>query len=131
MSMGQTQKNRTRIIGLRLTPEEYEDVEKRWKASTCRKLSDFVRHIIFEKPVVTTYRNKSLDDFMSEAIRLRKELNSIGNNFNQAVKKLHTMDKTGEIKEWLVGYELEKKVLMNKVEEVRNHIRKMGEKWLQ
>jgi hypothetical protein len=129
--MGQTQKNRTRIIGLRLTPEEYEDVEKRWKASTCRKLSDFVRHIIFEKPVVTTYRNKSLDDFMSEAIRLRKELNSIGNNFNQAVKKLHTMDKTGEIKEWLVGYELEKKVLMNKVEEVRNHIRKMGEKWLQ
>lgn len=131
MSMGQTQKNRTRIIGLRLTPGEYEDVEKRWKASTCRKLSDFVRHIIFGKPVVTTYRNKSLDDFMSEAIRLRKELNNIGNNFNQAVKKLHTMDRSGEIREWLIGYELEKKVLLNKVEEVRTHIRKMGEKWLQ
>lgn len=129
--MGQTQKNRTRIIGLRLTPGEYEDVEKRWKASTCRKLSDFVRHIIFGKPVVTTYRNKSLDDFMSEAIRLRKELNNIGNNFNQAVKKLHTMDRSGEIREWLIGYELEKKVLLNKVEEVRTHIRKMGEKWLQ
>ena len=131
MSMGQTQTNRTRIIGLRLTPEEYSDVEKRWKASTCRKLSDFVRHIIFEKPVVTTYRNKSLDDFMSESIRLRKELNSIGNNFNQAVKKLHTLDQSGEIKEWLVGYELEKKLLFNKVDEVKNHIRKMADKWLQ
>ena len=131
MSMGQTQTNRTRIIGLRLTPEEYSDVEKRWKASTCRKLSDFVRHIIFEKPVVTTYRNKSLDDFMSESIRLRKELNSIGNNFNQAVKKLHTLDQSGEIKEWLVGYELEKKLLFNMVDEVKNHIRKMADKWLQ
>ena len=131
MSMGQTQTNRTRIIGLRLTPEEYSNVEKRWKASTCRKLSDFVRHIIFEKPVVTTYRNKSLDDFMSESIRLRKELNSIGNNFNQAVKKLHTLDQSGEIKEWLIGYELEKKLLFNKVDEVKNHIRKMADKWLQ
>ena len=131
MSMGQTQTNRTRIIGLRLTPEEYSDVEKRWKASTCRKLSDFVRHIIFEKPVVTTYRNKSLDDFMSESIRLRKELNSIGNNFNQAVKKLHTLDQASEIKEWLIGYELEKKLLFNKVDEVKNHIRKMADKWLQ
>ena len=129
--MGQTQTNRTRIIGLRLTPEEYSDVEKRWKASTCRKLSDFVRHIIFEKPVVTTYRNKSLDDFMSESIRLRKELNSIGNNFNQAVKKLHTLDQASEIKEWLIGYELEKKLLFNKVDEVKNHIRKMADKWLQ
>ena len=129
--MGQTQTNRTRIIGLRLTPEEYSDVEKRWKASTCRKLSDFVRHIIFEKPVVTTYRNKSLDDFMSESIRLRKELNSIGNNFNQVVKKLHTLDQASEIKEWLVGYELEKKLLLNKVDEVKNHIRKMSDKWLQ
>ena len=131
MSMGQTQTKRTRIIGLRLTPEEYSDVEKRWKASTCRKLSDFVRHIIFEKPVVTTYRNKSLDDFMSESIRLRKELNSIGNNFNQAVKKLHTLDQASEIKEWLIGYELEKKLLFNKVDEVKNHIRKMADKWLQ
>ena len=131
MSMGQTQTNRTRIIGLRLTPEEYSDVEKRWKASTCRKLSDFVRHIIFEKPVVTTYRNKSLDDFMSESIRLRKELNSIGNNFNQVVKKLHTLDQASEIKEWLIGYELEKKLLFNKVDEVKNHIRKMADKWLQ
>ena len=68
---------------------------------------------------------------MSESIRLRKELNSIGNNFNQAVKKLHTLDQASEIKEWLIGYELEKKLLFNKVDEVKNHIRKMADKWLQ
>lgn len=129
--MEQEQTNRSRIIGLRLTPREYELVEKKWKASTCRKLSDYVRRSIFEKPIVTTYRNQSFDDFMAEAIKLRNELNGIGNNFNQAVKKLHTLHQIPEFRDWLISYELEKKVLLNKVDEIKNHIQKIGEKWLQ
>ncbi|MES2329823.1 MAG: plasmid mobilization relaxosome protein MobC [Bacteroidota bacterium] len=129
--MEQEQTNRSRIIGLRLTPKEYEQVEKKWKASTCRKLSDYVRRSIFEKPIVTTHRNQSFDDFMAEAIKLRNELNGIGNNFNQAVKKLHTLHQIPEFRNWLISYELEKKVLLNKVDEIKNHIQKIGEKWLQ
>ena len=129
MEQGQT--NRSRIIGLRLTPKEYEQVEKKWKTSTCRKLSDYVRRIIFEKPIVATYRNQSFDDFMTEAIKLRNELNGIGNNFNQAVKKLHTLHQIPEFRDWLINYELEKKVLLNKMDEIKNHIQKIGEKWLQ
>ncbi|MFV8342264.1 plasmid mobilization protein [Flavobacterium sp. XS2P39] len=101
--------NRTRIIGLRLTPQEYAKIEKKWKASTCPKLSDYVRRSIFDKPIVTTYRNQSLDEFMSESMRLRSELNRIGNNFNQAVKKLHTLHEIAEFRNWLFSYELEKK----------------------
>ena len=123
--------NRTRLIGLRLTPEEYAKIEKRWKASTCRKLSDYVRRSLFNKPIVTTYRNQSLDDFMSEMIRLRRELNAIGNNFNQTVKRLHTLQQIPEFKSWLVNYELEKKTLFNKMEEIKKHIQKIAETWLQ
>ncbi|MFV8343588.1 plasmid mobilization protein [Flavobacterium sp. XS2P39] len=123
--------NRTRIIGLRLTPTEYAKIEKKWKASTCRKLSDYVRRSIFDKPIVTTYRNQSLDEFMSESMRLRSELNSIGNNFNQAVKKLHTLQQIAEFKNWLITYELEKIILFNKVDEVKKHIQKIAETWLQ
>ena len=123
--------NRTRIIGLRLTLKEYEQIEKKYKASTCRKLSDYVRRGIFEKPIVTTYRNQSLDDSMTEMMRLRNELNSIGNNFNQAVKKLHTLHQIAEFKAWLNAYETEKNMLLNKVEEIKNYIEKVGEKWLQ
>lgn len=122
--------NRTRIIGLRLTPKEYTKIEKKWKASTCRKLSDYVRRSLLDKPIVTTYRNQSLDDFMTEAMRLRIELNSIGNNFNQAVKRLHILQQIPEFKDWLIGYELEKKILFNKVDEVKNHIQKIAESWL-
>ena len=129
--MEQEKTNRTRIIGLRLTPKEYEKIETKWKASTCRKLSDYVRRIIFGKPIVATYRNQTLDDYMAESIKLRNELNGIGNNFNQAVKKLHTLHQIAEFRDWLVTYELEKKILLNKVDEVKNHIRKIGEQWLQ
>lgn len=123
--------NRTRIIGLRLTPEEYAKIEKRWKASTCRKLSDYVRHNLFEKPVVSSYRNQSTDDFMAEMAQLRTELNHIGNNFNQAVKRLNTLSQITEFKSWLIAYEVEKKTLFNKVDEVKKHIQKIAESWLQ
>ena len=122
--------NRSRIIGLRLTPKEYEQVEKKWRATTCRKLSDYVRRNLFEKSIVTTYRNQSMDDYMAEMMRLRSELNGIGNNFNQAVKKLHTLHQISEFTSWLLTYELEKQTLLNKVDEIKNHIQKMGEKWL-
>lgn len=129
--MEQEKTNRTRIIGLRLTLKEYEQIEKKWKASTCRKLSNYVRRSLFEKPTVTTYRNQSLDDFMAEVMKLRNELNAIGNNFNQAVKKLHTLQQIGEFRSWLITYELERQTLLNKVDEIKNHIQKIGEKWLQ
>ena len=123
--------NRSRIIGLRLTLKEYEQIEKKWKASTCRKLSDYVRRNIFEKPLVTTYRNQSLDDFMTEMIQLRSELNRVGNNFNQAVKKLHALEKIQDFKSWLITYELEKQTLFNKVDEIKNRINKIADEWLQ
>ena len=123
--------NRTRIVGLRLTPDEYAKIEKKWKASTCRKLSDYVRRNLFEKPIVTTYRSSSQDDLMAELTRLRSELNAVGNNFNQAVKKLHTLSQIAEFRNWLIAYEVEKKILSNKVDEVRNNVKKILETWLQ
>jgi hypothetical protein len=122
--------NRTRIVGLRFTPEEYKKIEQRWKASTCRKLSDYLRKHLFDKPVTTNFRNESLDEFMSEIIRLRGELNAIGNNFNQAVKKLHTLNQIPEFKVWIISSELDKKNLLEKVEEIKEYIQKISVKWL-
>lgn len=129
--MKEQHSNRTRIVGLRLTPDEYAKIEKKWKASTCRKLSDYVRRSLFDKPFVTTYRNSSQDDLMAELTRLRSELNAVGNNFNQAVKKLHTLSQIAEFKSWLIAYEVEKNILSNKVDEVRINVKKILEIWLQ
>ena len=123
--------NKTRTIGLRLTPEEYANIERKWKASTCQKLSDYVRKHIFDKSIVTTYINQSLDDFMEETIVLHNELNAIGTNINQAVQKLHTLQQIPEFRNWIISFDLDKKILFNKVEEIKKHIQKISDKWLQ
>lgn len=129
--MKREKSNRTRIVGLRFTPEEYAKIKRKWKASTCRKLSDYVRKHLFDKSIVTTYRNQSLDDFMEETIVLCNELNAIGNNVNQVVKKLHTLQQIPEFRNWIISYDLDKKILFNKVEEIKKHIQKITNKWLQ
>jgi hypothetical protein len=129
--MSEQNNNRTKWLHLRLKPDEYTKLQKQFKKTTCRKLSDYARKILLGKPVVATYRNQSLDDFMTEMMHLRSELSSIGNNFNQAVKKLHTLQQISEFRSWIITYELEKKILSNKVEEIKNHINKIADQWLQ
>ena len=122
---------RNRIIGLRLTSEEYKQIEKQFTNSTAKKMSDYVRCVLFDKPITVYQRNQSLDDFMTEMIKLRNELNNIGNNFNQAVKKLHTLQQIAEFKAWIISFEQEKKTLFNKVDEIKNGINKIADEWLQ
>lgn len=125
------QSMRTRIVGIRLTMDEFRSVEDGWKNSTCLKLSNYLRKVIFNKPVVMTYRNKSLDDFMAEMSLLRAELNRIGVNYNQSVKKLHTLRSLPEFKRWMMTNEVEKRTLANKINEIKSHIAKFAESWLQ
>ncbi|WP_317130504.1 plasmid mobilization protein [Flavobacterium pectinovorum] len=129
--MEEENKNRTRWMHLRLSSAEYEILQKQFDKSTCRKLSDYARKNLLQKPVVLKYRNESLDELMSELILLRKDLNGIGNNFNQAVKKLHTLVQISEFKHWIMVYEIEKKVLFNSINQIKKHIENLSEKWLQ
>jgi len=123
--------NRSRIVGLRLSQEEFEQIDTKCKKSNAGKLSEFIRRILFNKPITVYQRNQSLDDFMVEMIKLRSDLNSIGNNFNQAVKKLHALQQIAEFRNWFTAFELEKKILFNKVDEIKNRINKIADEWLQ
>ena len=68
---------------------------------------------------------------MAEMIRLRNELNAIGNNFNQSVKKLHTLSQLQEFKSWLILNENNQKILFEKVDEIKSKINQISDKWLQ
>ena len=129
--MSENNTNRTKWLHLRLTPNEYDRIYKSYTNTSCQKLSDYARSIILDKPITVYQRNKSLDDFMTEMVSLRNELNSIGNNFNQAVKKLHTLQQIAEFRAWIITYELEKQILFNKVDEIKNRINKIADEWLQ
>lgn len=129
--MKEQSKNRTKWLHLRLTADEYDLIQKRYKKSTCPKISNYARKNLLQKPIVMKYRNESLDELMNELIQLKVQLNPIGNNFNQAVKKLHALSQIQEFKRWILDYESEKKLLLDSIDQIKKHIENLAEKWLQ
>jgi len=123
--------NRDKRIIFRLTQQEYRKIQQQWAASTCPKLSDFLRRRLLDRPLTTTYRNASLDDLMAELMLLRKELNYIGNNFNQAVHKLHTADSDAEMKIWAQLQREQQQQLIAHAEKIKEKINSIADIWLQ
>ena len=123
--------NRTKWLHLRLTENEFEKINSQFSKTTCRNLCEFARKILFAKPVTILHRNQSLDDFMAEMIQLRTELNAIGHNFNQAVKKLHTLQTVPEFRIWIRMNESLQQSFLQKTEEIKNKINQISDQWLQ
>ena len=91
MNAEMTNKNRIRRITIRLTEQEYQKLLQGLKQSVDRKLSDYARKLLSGKPVKMLVRNQSMDLFTEEMAALRKELNALGNNFNQVVKRINSV----------------------------------------
>ena len=87
--------------------------------------------ILLDKLITVNQRNRSLDDFMAEMIKLRNELNAIGNNLNQSVKKLHSLSQLHKFKTWIIQSENDQKVLVAKIDEIKNKINQISDEWLQ
>ena len=129
--MSDKKENRTRFVGLRFTESEHEKLTDRSSKTTTPEISEYIRRILFNKEITVKHRNQSLDEFMAEMILLRKELNAIGNNFNQAVKKLHTLNHVSELRSWIIIYDAANQDLLNKVTEIKNRINLISDRWLQ
>jgi hypothetical protein len=123
--------NRSRIVGVRFTAAEFKKVDASFKRTTFRKLSSYLRNVILDKPVTVYTRNKSYDEFVAVMVALKGELNAIGNNINQAVKKLHTTTHDEEIKAWAVFHQGNQQFLFKKIAEIELKISKISEQWSQ
>ncbi len=122
--------NRTKWLHVRLTGNKTTAIRKAFEKTTERKLSDFVRKMILRKPLVAAVRNKSMDDLMNELIALRKELNMVGHNFNQAIKRLNALKDDRDIEGWII-YDLDRRNLNRQIEKIGSRFDKMAESWLQ
>jgi hypothetical protein len=129
--MSDKNSNRVRIVTMRLTIEEYNKIEAKFKTTTCRKLSEYMRNVLLEKKITVFTRNKSLDDFMAELIRLRNELNVVGKNFNQVVKRLHLLPSSAELKVWIMVNESAKEGVVKMIDEIKSRINQFSDKWSQ
>ena len=122
---------RKKMVVVRMNDAEFEKVENLRKKSSERNLSSYVREVVLQKPIFVNYRNESADDFLKDMLQLKKELNAIGNNFNQAVHKLHILDKIPEFRVWINRYDGLHQSLMHKVEEIKLRMNQLYDEWLQ
>lgn len=116
-------------ISFRVKPKEYDQIYRHFLESTCRKLSEYSRSVLLNKPVTVRFRNQSADDFLEQMVQMKNELSAIGNNYNQAVKKLHTLDTIPEVKNWLTANESTKTLFLKKAEEIRIKMTQIYELW--
>ncbi len=105
--------------------------EKFQQKTTDKDVSSYLRKVALQKPVTVKYRNESADDFLLDMLNLKKELNAIGNNFNQTVHKLHILDKIPEFRVWVQQYDGLQKTLISKVEEIKLRMNQLYDQWLQ
>ena len=110
--------NRARKVTIRLQQSEYEDLVQRFTTTTCRKLSEYVRDVLMNRPITVRHRNQSADEFLSVALKLKKELTGIGNNYNQVVRKMHLLQDKRDLVDWIAQQESIQNHLLEKVKEL-------------
>lgn len=127
-----SQKDRREIrICIRLTKREHAKLLLLQKQTTDRLLSEYARKRLLDKPVRVFTRNRSLDLFMEEMIRMRTELNFIGNNFNQVVRKINAVQMPGELSLWLPVCRKLQEQLVERTGFIKDKISQIGKQWLQ
>lgn len=123
--------NREKWLHLRLSDAEQKEILKNYASTTHQNLSEYARAILLGKPMVKAVRNQSLQDILAELINLRKDLDGVANNFNQAVHKLHTLDHIPQVQGWALTYDLERRKLLKDISIIREFVSLTAEKWLQ
>ena len=88
-----------------VSKEDLEKVKERLANSTCRTLTEFVRKSVLGRSITTFTRSKSFDEFIEEAITLRKEM--------QAVRQTLPFTTEGEAR--LIAIQAEIKTCINKI----------------
>lgn len=121
---------RNKIITLRMNEDEFSLLVKNRQKTTEKTNSNYLRKLALHKAVTIKTRNISMDELSAELILLRKEINHIGNNFNQAVHKLHTLDKIPEFRVWVTVYEKTRQDVHVVSEKLNCEIQKWSDQWL-
>ncbi|RKD15213.1 hypothetical protein BCY91_06785 [Pelobium manganitolerans] len=129
--MKKEQSNRTIWFTIRLMPDEYAHIKQSCKKTMFRNLSDYGRNVLLEKTITVLHRDQAIDDTLEELILLRKELNFFGNNFNQTVRKLNSVNGMPEAKHWQSMLEVLRDQLEPSLRQIKERINNYSDLWSQ
>lgn len=129
--MGRKNDGRSHAVGFKLTDEEFDLVETGWKKSNIIHLSEYLRRVLLEKPITFYTRNQSLDELMGELILLRRELNTIRTNLDEAILRLRASAHLTEGQYRLDQLERVQSQLVSHLADIKMKINSISLLWLQ
>ena len=129
--MGEQEENRSRWYNIRLKPDEYQLLNGRFKKTRFRKLSEYMRSVLLEKPITITYRDQAMDDVLEELILLRQELNAIGNNLNQAMRSINSAHGNAETRLWMNLLSVINTKLEPSIQQIKERMNQYADIWSQ
>jgi hypothetical protein len=83
--------NHVKKVAVNLTEDEYNAFIRTYEATTYRSLSTYGRKLLLGKPVTTIIRNRSLDDFIELAVKIRKELRLLLSKETLSIEERETL----------------------------------------
>jgi predicted exporter len=111
--------------------QEFDELHRLLQKTTEKKVSTYMRKVALQIPVVATYRNTSVDDFLRDMLELKRELTALRALYNEAVEKLQLLEGIPEFRTWIIIYEQSRKALLTKVEQIHERLTRLYELWLQ
>lgn len=125
------QEKLTEKIGLRVSVEFYKKMEQWQTQSNCRSVSELARRILYKEEIIWYHKDSRLDETARELALIRKELNAIGNNINQAVRIMNTTPLSDLITSEDKNISDSNKQLLRHLSRVAEMIEAVSKQWLQ
>ena len=129
--MEEDDENRSKWLKIRLKPSEEKRLNKRYKKSTFQNLSEYGRAMILGEPVTVIHRDKSMDEVLEELALLRRELNSVGNNLNQAVRNINSAHGLPDSRLWMNLLTIINGKLEPSITQIKERMNKYADLWSQ
>lgn len=129
--MADSNEKRTLLFKIRLKPSEYQLIESRYKKTTHQNLSEFSRAVLLGKAVTVIHRDKAMDEILEELALLRKELNAVGNNLNQAVRNINSAHGNADSRLWMGLLQVINGKVEPAITDIKKSITEYAEAWLQ
>ena len=121
--------NRVFRVTVRFKKTEFDRIKARVGHTYSGEMAAYFRLVLLEKPIRILHRNQSLDDHIKELSRMRSELNALGKNFNQVVKKVNATAGKPAFSFWVQQATSMEKELLRRVAAIQQIIENYAVKW--
>lgn len=125
------EEKRNKKVQLWLSQSEYDRLKTSSQESNCRNFSAYLRSCVFQKPIVSSYRNASIDDAMVTIGHLLHTLYCISDRQDLAIKQLNEIWRFEEYQTWQSEYKKDMQRLWDAVDRIEGNIEKMAKLWLE